>query len=220
MEKVIGGPCGRVTFSPAQMKDWFQIVCISNSREELENRGVTFKRNLYRGKKRATLNLTTIQRMLETRQQRFIEGIIARLDSVHPEWRTTRDRTRTTLPKGVQDQFVIHSDPEQWKIDMALGVLSWVDLEPDVAMARHLSKKIDAVLVLIDSLARQVATSNYKFEERHSDVADILQLYYLVDERFCFVTQEKRLVQLIKDSTQISRVLDFSTFVRQLVEQR
>ena len=177
MEKVIEQTCGRVTFSPAQMKDWFQIVCISNSREELENHGVAFKRNLYRGKKRATLNLTTIQRMLETRQQRFIEGIIARLDSVHPGMENDQGQdSYDFLPKGVQDQFVIHSDPEQWKIDMALGVLSWVDLEPDVAMARHLSKKIDAVLVLIDSLARQVATSNYKFEERHSDVADILPL--------------------------------------------
>lgn len=88
--------------------------------------------------------------------------------------------------------------------------------ESDMESCAKLAAGIDAALTFSETLSHRTGDKGFDFGKHLTDWGDLMQLYYLCDERMHFITLDKRIGPMIQRSSQSSRVLLYGDFVNSL----
>lgn len=193
-----------------------EIACCANSKTEILEGRVQYRPSVYRGKGPMGINTGVIDELVAGPKEMWVRQIENLLRQIDPDWRSHSTETGLRLPEEVTRKL---ESPELWKqlrLKFSESVLEWLGPHQVATTPLEFAQKIDAVLqftlwVLHESLVRK-----YAYDKHDSDVYDQFQLHYLADERYVFVSNDKKLRNRTADSSQASRILSFDQFMRRL----
>jgi hypothetical protein len=130
--------------------------------------------------------------------------------------RDNRTDIHSRISKKLGEKLKAVYGGADWGTRVAESFLEGSGLDPTDERLTALSTHLEAAFTLETALARLTFAGNYRFDENPSDWFDCLQLHYLARPEYCFVTQDKRLIQRIGDCTQSKRVFLFDSFIASL----
>ena len=189
----------------SQMKDWLEVACRAKDQRQLSE-GIKYK-GLFFG-----MDLAVLQKTRFDAGQSQI-GILERvLNELHPDWRNLRKETHRSLPQELHDE-IQRVDSQVWRRESAQALIHAAGVTQDESAICSVIAGADATLIFTASLIRDVLLTDYRFESNSNNLFDGLQLYYLADKRFCFVTQDTKLIGRVQQSTQANRVLTVESFL-------
>lgn len=199
-------PFGGAGVGGRDVRDWLEVACRAKEPLDLELGGVRYKRNVF------GLDLSLLVRSKEDMRNSFVNAVMRQLDDANPEWRQMKRAGGTAVPAEMHDR-IRRVDAETWKGKNAEALLHSLRVAADQETIRLVLSGVDALLTFMTSIVRDCLITTYDFERDANSFVDALQLYYLANDRFCIVTQDKGLLRRTEASSQRGKVLLFSSFL-------
>ncbi len=113
------------------------------------------------------------------------------------------------LLEGVRTGQINRPDP----IKMSASIMEAHGLTPDTGDCVKLAGALDAAFKYEGVLADFAKNKGYDYDKHQSDWGDALQLMYLCDPNFLFVTYERELRKRLQHSPQAARICRWSDFL-------
>jgi hypothetical protein len=134
------------------------------------------------------------------------------LDRWYPDWREER-RNGSALPEDLREMAKRGMEPDTLKGEMPEGFLTTLKIEHTPANIDKARTNCDAFFTFQVNRLRGSVIGNYKFEKKHNDFHDWLQLLYLARPGFCLVTDDGPSLEKTRQSCQQSRIMSLNDFL-------
>ncbi len=197
-----------------KLQTWLELACRAKTKEDLVESALPDKRTLRQGRRYVGLDLAGIAADTSAEQSRYIRATQRALQWMRSQ--TAENPTGTRIPPRPAEKLKFTFRRADWNRKVAESFLEGSELEPTDERLAALARHLDAAFTLETALARQTFLGTYRFEDNPSDWFDCLQLYYLARPNYCFLTQDKRLLQRIEGCAQSDRVFTFDSFMASL----
>jgi hypothetical protein len=158
-------------------------------------------------------NLGRIKSLFDVIKQAHCNYLVQFLDRVHPNWRSERESSGSSLPENEREKLKRTYPVDKWRSDCAESFLDALKLEQTSENTEALRGACDAYFTFMVNLIRDSLVSNYHFEDNPNDFHDGIQLLYLARPSYCFVTADTHLVTRVAKSSQRDRILTLDEFI-------
>jgi hypothetical protein len=185
-------------FPSKKIRDFLRGVCASETRLALDPL------------------VNEIARSCETQCESHIRSMRCNLETLNPKWEETRAHGRSTLTEDQITEAKRSWDKQALKGVLAEAFLEGLDVSDRVSSAARLARRLDAALEFEIRRFEDATFSTSKFERAGGEFLDGMQLHYLAWDSFCFVTSEKRLPNVVRNSSQSNRVLNIDQYLATL----
>ncbi len=193
-----------------------EITCRANSKGELLEGRVQYKRLIYKGKRLAGMDPTVIESLMAGPKEQWTKQIETALTEVYPGWREYFQRTGLRLPEQIRARLESSSVWDLSRLKFSESILAWLGANAASPSPAEFADKIDAVLRFTFSVLRECLLGRYAYDRRESDIYDQFQLHYLAHKTYVFVTNDQKLRNRTAESTQADRILSFGQFLKTL----
>jgi hypothetical protein len=193
-----------------------EITCLANSKADILQGRVEYKRSIYRGKRSAGIDTALISDLMAGPKEDWVKQIETQLFEIYPNWREHLTQTGLRLPAQLRNRL---ESPEVWELSrekFSESMLSWLGGDAGGPRPSEFADRIDAVLRFTFWVMRESLLRRYSYEKHESDIYDQIQLHYLANEKYIFVTNDQKLRNRLAGSSQANRILCFNHFLKSL----
>ncbi len=193
-----------------------EITCLANSKAEILERRVQYKRSMYQGRRLAGIDTTLIGNVMAGPKQDWVKQIETLLTEIYPNWREHLEKTGLRLPEELRRRLESSEVWELSRLKFSESILAWLRADADHPTPSELADKIDAVFRFTFWVLRECLLRKYAYKKHESDIYDQFQLHYLADQRYVLVSDDPDLWKRTAGSSQADRILCFDKFLKTL----
>jgi hypothetical protein len=140
------------------------------------------------------------------------------LESLNRKWAETRASGRSTLTTGQIAEMKRSWERPALKGFLADAFLEGLHIFDRASAAACLTRRLDAAFEFEIRRFEDATFSTFNFEKAPGEFLDGMQLHYLAWDSYCFVTTERRLLNVIQNSSQSRRVLNLRQYLATLID--
>lgn len=146
---------------------------------------------------------------IEREESRDMEML---LNEWNPNWRADR-QTGSALPENLREVAKRGMELDTLRDALPEHFLTSLKIEPTPLNISKARIHCDAFFTFQVNRQRASIIGNYAFEKKPNDFHDWLQLLYLIRSQFCFVTEDRLLLDRTRQSDQRTRIMSLNEFL-------
>jgi len=170
----------------------------------------------YRGKRIQIRDTSVLAELMAGPKRQWVAAVEAMADKEYPEWRELFRTSGKRLPPELRKELEPRSAWQAKRPDFIEALLQWLHTSNEPTLVAEMTARLDAVLEFTIFVTREFLLRNYSASKHDSDVFDQFQLQYLAMDSFVIVSGDPDLSKRTQQSSQVSRIMPFSEFLRRL----